>query len=64
MSRGQNRHEPIFIYLNQTTFLGKGSHHGRKAAFLWSFAGRGGGSDKFRTFWGDFGMCVEITNRL
>ena len=21
----------------------KGSHHGRKAAYLWSFAGRGGG---------------------
>ena len=43
----------------------KGSHHGRKAAFLWSFAARGGGgSDQFRTFWGDFGMCVEITNIL
>ena len=26
----------------------------------------GGGSDQFRTFWGDFGMgmCVEITNIL
>ena len=21
-----------------------------------------GGSDQFRTFWGDFSMCVEITN--
>ena len=26
--------------------------------------GGGGGSDQFRTFWGDFGMCVEITNIL
>ena len=26
--------------------------------------GGGGGSVQFCTFWGDFCMCVEITNRL
>ena len=45
--------------------VSKGSHHGRKAAYLRTLSGRGGGGDdQFCTFWGDFCMCVEITNRL
>ena len=43
----------------------KGSHHGRKAAYLRSLSSRRGGegvggSDQFHIFWGDFVIYMEV----
>ena len=54
----------FYCNLVLVTFGGaKGSHHGRKAAYLRTLSGRGG-DDQLCIFWGDFVIYMEILERI